>query len=60
MQWRLKDLAAWVYASFGVSLDESTLGRLINRLGFRKLSVRLRPQAGSSCAHRVQKNLPPP
>lgn len=42
VRWRLKDLAAWVYASFGVSLDESTLGRMVKRMGFRKLSVRPR------------------
>jgi transposase len=42
VRWRLKDLTAWVYASFGVSLDESTLGRTVKALGFRKLSVRPR------------------
>ena len=42
MRWRLKDLAGWIYASFGVSLDESTVGRTVKHLGFRKLSARLR------------------
>ena len=42
VRWRLKDLAAWVNASFGVSLDESTLGRTVKQMGFRKLSVRPR------------------
>ena len=42
VRWRLKDLAAWIYASFGVSLDESTLGRMVKQMGFRKLSVRPR------------------
>ncbi|WP_336493051.1 winged helix-turn-helix domain-containing protein, partial [Methylobacterium nigriterrae] len=42
VRWRLKDLAAWVYASFGISLDESTLGRTVKRMGFAKLSARPR------------------
>ena len=42
MRWRLKDLAGWIYASFGVSLDESTVGRTVKHLGFRKLSARPR------------------
>jgi transposase len=42
VRWRLKDLAAWIDASFGVSLDESTVGRTVRRLGFRKLSARPR------------------
>ena len=42
VRWRLKDLAAWIYASFGVSLDESTVGRTVKQLGFVKLSARPR------------------
>lgn len=42
VRWRLKDLAAWIYASFGISLDESTVGRTVKALGFAKLSVRPR------------------
>lgn len=60
VRWRLKDLAAWVYASFGVSLDESTLGRLINRLGFRKLSVRPRHHAQDPAALTAFKKTSPP
>lgn len=40
--WRLKDLVAWVYVSFGVSQDESTLGRVVRQMGFAKLSARPR------------------
>ena len=39
VRWRLKDLTAWIYASFGVSLDESTVGRTVKQLGFVKLSA---------------------
>lgn len=42
VRWRLKDLTAWIYASFGVSLDESMLGRTVKRMGFRKLTARPR------------------
>ncbi|KQP89810.1 hypothetical protein ASF60_19000 [Methylobacterium sp. Leaf113] len=37
---KVKDQPAWVYASPGVSLDESTPGRSIKTLGFAKLWVR--------------------
>ena len=60
VRWRLKDLAAWVYASFGVSLDESTLGRLVNRLGFRKLSVRPRHHEQDPAALTAFKKTSPP
>ncbi len=41
-RWRLKDLAQWVFEEFGVSLDESSLGRYLKALGFRKVSARPR------------------
>ena len=61
VRWRLKDLAAWVYASFGISLDESTVGRTVKALGFRKPSARPRhheqdPAALTAC----EKTFPPP
>jgi len=40
--WRLKDLAQWIFEDFGISLDETTLGRELN---FRKLSARPRHHA---------------
>ena len=49
MRWRRKDLAAWLFAHFRVSLDESTVGRELRKLGFRKLSARPRHYAGPSC-----------
>ncbi len=42
VRWRLKDLAAWLFERFGVSLDESSVGREVKRLGFSKLSARPR------------------
>ena len=43
--WRLEDLAQWIFEDFGISLDETTLGRELKALGFRKLSARLRHHA---------------
>ena len=40
VRWRLKDLAWWVYEEFRISLDETTVGRELRKLGFRKLSAR--------------------
>ena len=42
VRWRLKDLARWVFEEFGITLDESTLGRHLKALGFRKISARPR------------------
>src|SRR5918997_4497526 len=40
VRWRLKDLAWWVHEEFRISLDETTVGRELRKLGFRKLSAR--------------------
>ena len=40
VRWRLKDLAQWVSEEFGVVLDESSLGRYLRAMGFRKISAR--------------------
>lgn len=45
VRWRLKDLAQWVFEAFGISLDETTVGRELKAMGFRKLSVRPRHYA---------------
>ncbi len=50
VRWRLKDLAWWVYQEFCISLDETTVGRELRRLGFRKLSARPRHYAQSEAA----------
>ena len=60
VRWRLKDLAAWTYARFGVSLDESTLGRLVKQMGFRKLSARPRHHAQDPAALTAFKKTSPP
>lgn len=45
VRWRLKDLARWAYEEFGVSLDETTVGRTLRAMGYRKLSARPRHHA---------------
>jgi len=42
VRWRLLDLAAWVWDSFGISISEPTLSRELKALGFSKLSARPR------------------
>lgn len=60
VRWRLKDLTAWVYASFGVSLDESTLGRTVKQMGFRKLTARPRHHEQDPAALTAFKKTSPP
>ncbi|HJN25585.1 MAG TPA: winged helix-turn-helix domain-containing protein [Rhodospirillales bacterium] len=42
VRWRRKDLALWIYEEFGISLEETTVGRKLRVLGFRKISARPR------------------
>lgn len=42
VRWRLKDLVQWVWEEYRISLDETTVGRELRALGFRKLSARPR------------------
>ena len=50
VRWRLKDLAWWVHEEFRISLDETTVGRELRKLGFRKLSARPQPYAQNEAA----------
>ena len=34
VRWRLRDLAWWVFDEFRISLDETTVGRELRRLGY--------------------------
>lgn len=45
VRWRLMDLAQWIYEAFGITLDETTVGRTLKALGYRKLSARPRHYA---------------
>jgi transposase len=42
VRWRRKDLGHWIFEEFGISLEESSVGRELRALGFRKISARPR------------------
>ena len=50
VRWRLIDLVQWISDEFGVSLDETTVGRMLKTMGFRKLSARPRHYAQNEFA----------
>jgi transposase len=61
VRWRLKDLAWWIYEEFHISIDETTVGRELKALDFRKLSARPRHHAQNElAAEDFKKNCPPP
>jgi len=45
VRWRLIDLVQWLYEEFAISLNETTVGRELKAMGFRKLSARPRHHA---------------
>jgi transposase len=45
VRWRLCDLTAWIWEEFKIVLAETTLGRIVRELGYRKLSARPRHHA---------------
>ena len=45
VRWRRKDLVQCVREEFGVTMDETTMGRLLVKLGFRHISARPRHHA---------------
>ena len=50
VRWRLIDLVQWLYEEFAISLDETTVGRELKAMGFRKLSARPRHHAQNEFA----------
>lgn len=45
VRWRLRDLGQWIFEEFGITLDETTVGRTLKAMGYRKLSARPRHYA---------------
>lgn len=60
VRWRLVDLVQWLSDEFGVSLDETTVGRYIKAMGFRKLTARPRHYAQNEFAVEAFKKTSPP
>lgn len=50
VRWRLIDLVQWLYDEFAVSLDETTVGRELKKLGYVKLTARPRHHAQNELA----------
>jgi transposase len=50
VRWRRKDLAFWIFEEFGISLEESSVGRELRALGFRKISARPRHEGQNEFA----------
>ena len=59
VRWRLIDLAQWVWDEFGVSVSETTVGRELRAIGFRKLSARPRHYAQDPEAAEAFKKVSP-
>jgi putative transposase len=55
VRWRLKDLVQWLWDEFRIAVSETTLGRELRALGYRKLSARPRHHARSEQAVAVFK-----
>ena len=60
VRWRLRDLAWWVFEEFRISLDETTVGRELRRLGYRKLTARPQHHAQHEGAAEIFKKASPP
>ena len=60
VRWRLVDLAQWVWEEFRIAVSETTLGRVLHKMGYRKLSARPRHHAQNPEALVAFKKSSPP
>ena len=60
VRWRRADLATVIEQRFGVRPDVRTVGKLLRRLGFRRLSVRPRHPGHDAAAQAAHKKTSPP
>lgn len=60
VRWRRCDLAQWLDEEFGVSVEESTVGRVLREMGYRKLSARPRHYAQNEHEVAAFKKTSPP
>ena len=59
VRWRRVDLKALIEARFGVRLHERTVGKVLGRLGFARLSVRPKhPKADEAAQEAFEKASP--
>jgi transposase len=60
VRWRIVDLCQWLWEEHGVGIAESTLGRELNKMQYRKLSARPRHHEQSEGAiEAFKKSFPP-
>ncbi len=59
VRWRRKDLARWLFEEYRIEVDETTVGRELRALGFRKLSARPRHYAQNELEMEVFKKACP-
>lgn len=60
VRWRLIDLAQWVWDELKITVSETTLGRVLRQMGYRKLSARPRHHAQNPDAAVAFKKTSPP
>lgn len=60
VRWRRCDLAQWLWDEFGVSVEETTVGRELKALGFARLSARPRHYAVNELEQETFKKTSPP
>ncbi len=60
VRWRRKDLCLWIFEEFGISLEESSVGRELRALGFVKISARPRHRGQNEFAIEDFKKTSPP
>ena len=59
VRWRRKDLALWLQEEFGLSVSETTVGRELRAMGFRRLTARPRHHAQNEYALEAYKKSSP-
>jgi transposase len=59
VRWRRKDLVRWLYEEFGVEVGETTVGRELRAMGFRRLTARPRHHAQNEFALEAFKKTSP-
>jgi transposase len=60
VRWRLIDLVQWIWDAFRITVSETTIGRVLKEMGYRKLSARPRHHAQDPEAAVVFKKSSPP
>lgn len=60
VRWRLVDLAQWIWEEFQIAISQTTLGRVLRQMGYRKLSARPRHHAQNPDAAVAFKKRSPP